>query len=218
MQRWAGAPYCGSDGEIRYRCTTPPAVWGSSQHDTGAQLFGDGINYLDRFNVDCAQHGAGKVMSQWDMDAAGSGQSKIKYTCVETHILSTRDLETACDLTVGKKLEYLDRHTIDCGSGQAIQKWRMASCDGTNSKFTYTCALLALGPPSPPPSPPPPSPPPSPPPPAPCQCYQCGSASPYNFGAGTCAAASSSCSATVSGAGCYGDCATGCDCGTLKCL
>ena len=52
-------------------------------------------------------------------------------------------MDTACDLAAGYTIEFLDRHVIDCGSGQAIQKWHMVDCDGINSRFTYTCALLA---------------------------------------------------------------------------
>ena len=98
MQRWYGA-YHGcttNNGKIQYTCTTPPVVWGPTQHDTGNQLHDNsGINYLDRYNLDC---GAGKVMSQWDMDSASSTESKIKYTCVETYIVSTNNQETACNV------------------------------------------------------------------------------------------------------------------------
>ena len=50
-----------------------------------------------------------------------------------------------------------------------------------------------------------------------CSCYPCGSATPVNYGGGACSAATDICSATVSGAGCYADCDSGCDCGTLTC-
>jgi len=54
----------------------------------------------------------------------------------------------------------------------------------------------------------------------PCSCYACGQSVATNYGSGSCAPASSTCSAeekTATTSGCYTKCATGCDCATLTC-
>ena len=51
-----------------------------------------------------------------------------------------------------------------------------------------------------------------------CDCIQCGSSTPWGvLTSGSCSPASGVCSATASGAGCYTDCASGCDCHTKTC-
>ena len=51
-----------------------------------------------------------------------------------------------------------------------------------------------------------------------CECRECGSAVAHNFGGGSCGVASGTCSATVSGAGCYSSASSGCDCALLTTL
>ena len=51
-----------------------------------------------------------------------------------------------------------------------------------------------------------------------CECRQCGSAVAHNYGGGSCGVASGTCSATVSGAGCYSSASSGCDCALLTTL
>ena len=51
-----------------------------------------------------------------------------------------------------------------------------------------------------------------------CECRECGSAVAHNFGGGSCEVASGTCSATVSGAGCYSSASSGCDCALLTTL
>ena len=48
-----------------------------------------------------------------------------------------------------------------------------------------------------------------------CECRPCGSAVAHNYGGGSCGVASGTCSATVSGAGCYSSASSGCDCALL---
>ena len=44
----------------------------------------------------------------------------------------------------GEGIVYLDRHTIDCGSGRALQKWHLAGygCGGDDRQIYYRCAEL----------------------------------------------------------------------------
>jgi hypothetical protein len=51
-----------------------------------------------------------------------------------------------------------------------------------------------------------------------CECRPCGSAVAHNYGGGSCGVASGTCSATVSGAGCYSSASSGCDCALLTTL
>ena len=51
-----------------------------------------------------------------------------------------------------------------------------------------------------------------------CECRECGSAVAHNYGGGSCGVASGTCSATVSGAGCYSSASSGCDCALLTTL
>ena len=52
-------------------------------------------------------------------------------------------------------LAYLDRHTIDCGPGRALQQWQTqrGSCSSNNHQFRFRCAELARPPPPPQPAP-----------------------------------------------------------------
>ena len=50
-----------------------------------------------------------------------------------------------------------------------------------------------------------------------CSCYACGQSVATNYGSGSCAPESPTCSATASTSGCYTECATECDCATLTC-
>ena len=48
-----------------------------------------------------------------------------------------------------------------------------------------------------------------------CECRECGSEVAHNFVSGSCGVASGTCSATVSGGGCYSSASSGCDCASL---
>ena len=50
-----------------------------------------------------------------------------------------------------------------------------------------------------------------------CDCIPCGSTADGGFTSGSCGVASNACSASVSGSGCYTNCAAGCDCATNTC-
>ena len=51
----------------------------------------------------------------------------------------------------------------------------------------------------------------------PCTCFKCGESVDAGFSSGNCGPASGGCSSSVSGDGCYTDCATGCSCATKTC-
>jgi hypothetical protein len=51
-----------------------------------------------------------------------------------------------------------------------------------------------------------------------CDCRTCGSPTGNDFNSGHCGVASGTCSATVSGAGCYSSASSGCDCALLTTL
>ena len=54
------------------------------------------------------------------------------------------DHYTGCNYVANAGLEFLDRHTVDCGSGRALQKWHLAEygCGGSDRQIYYRCAEL----------------------------------------------------------------------------
>ena len=46
---------------------------------------------------------------------------------------------TPCGLLDHRNIEYFDRHTLDCGSGQVMTEYKLERCDADNMRFRYVC-------------------------------------------------------------------------------
>lgn len=101
------------------------------------------VQFLDRHNLDC---GAGNAMSSWTVKNAGCSTNYfyMDYSCntvpVLTGTVTTRN--TGCQVGVGYKTEYLDRHNVECNNNEVLQQWRLmtATCSAGLMKVDYNCA------------------------------------------------------------------------------
>jgi len=149
--------------------------WGCSDYYTGwkdINQYGGAMVNIAKFagEVECPRD---QVMSGWKFRTANWQRGRIEFKCCKT-TLPLGEIKAVygnCDQggNSRNKLEYLDRHSPTCPSGNVMTGWAISSsgCSGSYVRARASCVEIPVPPPpSPhPPPPPPPRPPWSPPPP-----------------------------------------------------
>ena len=131
------------------KCTTSATAWKSN-------MGRENLEFLDRLTFSCPSN---KVMTGFRYDTNGDSM-RGKSTCCtlgdKQTTLSCGTMHTSCNPIRKKKIEFLDRHTMNCGA-RALTKFKLidGSCGGNGMRYEYTCCRVP-----PPFSPPPPLPPP----------------------------------------------------------
>ena len=95
------------------------------------------VVYLDRHAVGCAD---GKALKSWTVLSGGNGNGRVSYKCCDIPGYNSNDCtQSATGCTDNGKLQYLDRHNVDCGDNKVITNWHIQSCSGGQVKMTYRC-------------------------------------------------------------------------------
>ena len=125
---------------------------------TNCQLLrGKRLQYLDRQQLRCS---AGYALTDFVVEACSGNDMRYKYHCTKLdNGNSVYTKQTGCNDLDGRQVEYLDRHSLDCGDDflSAMTVTR-SGCSGSLMRFQYECTSPVVTPP-PTPTPPTPAPP-----------------------------------------------------------
>jgi len=116
------------------------SVLGTATRYTGCNdIDGKGLHYLDRHNVACASN---EVMTGFRLIRSGCGGSNLRYQiqCARVRgINASKYKYTTCNDLRDRNCEYLDRHSTDCASDEAMALWRMEFCSKNDFRIKYLC-------------------------------------------------------------------------------
>jgi len=126
---------------------TGPFTGSVDHHNTQCDdVFGHGLNYLDRHNVECPSD---SVLGAWRMSGGGDCQDserRIDYYCHYLPSLGTcRDRFTSCqDYGDGSAsdLQFFDRQNVKCYDNEVLQRWQVqtgGSCPSSQIHVDYRC-------------------------------------------------------------------------------
>ena len=92
--------------------------------------------------MDC---GDGNVLTgfTFGMWGCSGNDMRYKYQCATpvAKMAGTQVKYTGCNTAQGHKLQYLDRHAPNCGSGNPMQGFYFTSsgCSGGNFRYKFKC-------------------------------------------------------------------------------
>jgi hypothetical protein len=115
---------------------------------------GQTLEYLDRHSMDC---GSAKLLGSFKVTDSGcSGNNmRFEYTCIDvgSYHGAVASRSTGCSEMKFQKLQNLDRHNVQCNTGEALVSFRVtdSGCGGNDMKVAFECVTTPT--PSPTPSP-----------------------------------------------------------------
>ena len=94
--------------------------------------------YLDRHDLDCGS----TAMNSLQLVNNNNGQYQYQYNCESGGSIGTPvDNATPLNDLGGGSTIYLDRHTIDCGTGNVLTRLKFDTSSGNNQiQYKYKCA------------------------------------------------------------------------------
>jgi hypothetical protein len=125
--------------------TKPPLVGITTKKHSGCHVIDNKHDqYLDRQGLHC---GSNQVMQSFKMTRSGcSGTNQqYEYTCGAASIDGTSTVYSGCEAIDNKKVQYLERQRVKCGSGRAVVGFKMTreGCSGGDQQYKVTCAKLS---------------------------------------------------------------------------
>jgi hypothetical protein len=149
MQRFQMASQ-GSNLQYNYRCCNVQAPRGLvlmtnlPKQTVWADLGGSRIQFLDRHSVDCLPN----AMSAFKLEKNG-GNIRYIYTCSQGDQGVTWSPAVPADTPendgAGGRMEFLDRHNVQCPAGSAIAQFKLNAKDnGNRISYSYNCITPAI--------------------------------------------------------------------------
>ena len=142
---------CADSNYLRYRsgCTTSGVASQVETKYTSCQLLrGKRMQYLDRQQLRCS---AGYALTDFVVEGCSGNDMRYKYHCTKLDSgNSVYTKQTGCNELDGKQVQYLDRHSLDCGNDflSAMTVTR-SGCSGNHMRYRYECTSSVATPPPP---------------------------------------------------------------------
>jgi len=138
-----------SEGRIEYRCKTIPGKLGKQiERPSVCSLLDDKtLEYLDRNEASCADNEVMQGFWLTDGDCMDGENMQFTVWCRKldsARIASTANPTSGCELVKNQRLEFLDRHDVDCGDNAFMTSWKMRPNNCADSKQTVEMACASV--------------------------------------------------------------------------
>jgi hypothetical protein len=119
----------------QYKCCTFPLSY-CSYGETSNEDYGDKTTYnLDRVTVDAGQY---RILSSFKLNSIGQNEFNYTYkSCASSENVKT-SYDTGCNDNGNGSIFYLDRHTVSCGTGNALNRFQLFRENDT-IRYNYNC-------------------------------------------------------------------------------
>jgi len=101
------------------------------------------LEYLDRHTLEC-DVGEALVSFRVVREGCSGNDMRYKYHCAPVAMSSESIKMTNCNAFNDKQLQYLDRHSVSCGAGEALRSFQVSNegCSGIDKRYKYVCGAL----------------------------------------------------------------------------